>query len=155
MKQFRKPEFVIEKIDDLSEPVFMLCSGKEFFEKTNWDGYQHQHYEQGRNDARFQVDGKYLGTDIIDRNVFVTYVFAHPVDFISCASDYHTYVTGSGTNVIVMEGVNVHLNPNQSIGFGDMYVARSGTAPDGSAWGPGTEVILTDVIISFDYHGCA
>lgn len=154
MKTFKKPEFKINRIDELSEPVFMACSGRELFEKTNWDGYQHQYYEEGRMDARFQVDGRYLGTNIVDRNVFVTYVFAEPVDFESCASDYHTYVTGSGTRFIVMEGINVHLNPNQSIGFGDMYVTRSGVSPDGTPWGIGTQVTLIDVIISFDYHGC-
>lgn len=146
MKAFKKPEFKINKMDELSEPVFMECSGRELF-NVGVDDYQHQHYEDGRMDGVFHVDCHYTGP-FFDENttVYVTMKFDKPVEVEHWGSN----IVGIVNSGLVVQGEITGENSNHfvSLGYGDVYAKYIGTYP------VGTDIPAPEITFSFGPNGC-
>ena len=153
MKVFKKPEFKINKMDELSEPVFMACSGNQYF-TVDVSAYQHQSYATGRADCRFQVNATYNGPaytgDLYIVATYDDYVNAKSADgtfpfgwnFVEVISDDQE----SKTLIAVARNIKLNSSP-ESIGFGDMIVQLEEAGKTG--------VTLTDVKFTFnDPFGC-
>ena len=119
MKTFKKPEFKINKIDELSEPVFMACSGVDLFE-MNIDGYQHQGYEQGRDDARFQLNAEYSG-QYTTRPYYMFLTFSEKVDVQVPGWEWHVYSDEPGSYTVACYATQP-LNHGEHPGEGDFIV---------------------------------
>ena len=151
MKQFKKPEFKINKINDYSEPVFMACSGSNFFE-VDAKAYKHQSYEGQRTDCRFRVFAEYSGPayqgDLYIIATYDDYVNAKSCDGTSPFGWHFTEIISddqkSKTLVAVARNISLNSNP-EGIGFGDMVVQLEGEA---------TGVSLLNVKLAFDPNGC-
>lgn len=135
MQSFTKPEFTINKVDELSEPVFLACSGMDQF-SLNIDGTQHQSYTPDRQDARFQINAKKTsGAPTGGRYYYAYLQFDHPVTLTNIGWHWNFYAYDKSQNIVVVR-TNAPLNSTDTIGFGDCYVtfddgATSGTLVDG------------------------
>ena len=145
MKQFKRPEFKINKINDYSEPVFMACSGRELF-NVRVPVAEHQGYEEGRLDARYQVNCNYTGSSFASTDVYVVMKFDTPVKVKTWGAEI-TGIVNEGQvvyGVVSGEGSTYYT----SLGYGDLTVSLQVDAD------PGTDIPVPEITFAFNPHGC-
>lgn len=124
MKQFKKPEFKINKINDYSEPVFMACSGQEHFVNvTVSGGYEHQYPQTGRNDCRYQVGFSFTAESgyRYDGPVYVYLRFPIADVSVDRVSDWSKVYSSTEGNETIWVGVhNYTLQQGNDVQFGDL-----------------------------------
>lgn len=159
MKQFKKPVFKINKINDYSEPVFMACSGSTLFDFPG-DGWTHQVPEDGRINFAEQTNGKYTGPAIsrpVSTYAYIT--FNKPVNIVTWHDSFRSFKelgsssadepgTTNGSYTIVGVRDWGGLNHNEGIGLGALYVMTEN--------GDMTDLHITNITmaLSFNPSGC-
>jgi hypothetical protein len=134
MKNYSKP--IILPNEELAEGVY-AASG--CWTITGWE---HQaNLDTGRNDYRFQLSAQHNGESGHGTKYTIKVTFDQLVNYESCATA--SYVSGNGTDTLILTRLNGATNPNEGVGFGDLYVkyAGSGSNPDAISI---TYVTMTD-----------
>ena len=80
----------------------------------------HQTPETGRGDYRIQVDAHH-GADHNSNAQILHISFNQPVTYKSCNANGANYISGNGTNTILV-GMSYWNNHTDNIGFGDLIV---------------------------------
>lgn len=147
-KRFVRPQIQVEVIEDINEPVYMACSG---FAATV-SGYQHQGYETGKPDDRYQVNAQYYGAPYTGP-LYMIATFECPVDFAGevVGWEFVKYIDDQNSYTIVAKTrQDITLNGNgDKIGFGDFTVTLEDGLPEGSAAGSTPTILFT-----FSTDGC-
>ena len=150
MKKYTKPLLETEVLTDISESIFMGCSGKGYFTNVSASEKEHQPPQEGRYDCRFQVDGHFTGNFKWEGDVYIYLKFYQTVQ-VTQVSDYEeeaVIYNDDGTTLWIGKQTNIPLQNGNSIGFGDLYAS---VFPD-----PTENVMDPDVTFSFGYNasGC-
>ena len=151
MKQFKKPEFKINKINDYSEPVFMSCSGTSEFDFSSAEGYTHQVPQTGRMDFREHISGTYNGTHQLDNiDVYAYVTFDYPVANVEW-DDYFKVISISDDGLTVIGKKHfgqTEANPGHTFGLGALFVTPAG---DQNQWP--TNLTITSVKLAYTFDG--
>lgn len=133
-KRFVRPQIQVEVIEDINEPVYMACSGSNWF-KLDVTGYQHQTYEDGRADARFQISGHKVGGPALhNQDLYLYLTFDQAVNIALPTGWKFQQVASDGPNsytVAIMGNIDV-LNETDNLGFGDFIVTMEQNGVTGS-----------------------
>ena len=123
-KKFVRPQIQVEVIEDINEPVYMACSGKQWFDLSA-SGYQHQSYETGRSYAVYQINGKKIGGPrMTNQEVYLYFRFNTPVNIQPSATWKFDSIAldGEGSYIVAVKSTVDVLNETESIGFGDLDI---------------------------------
>jgi hypothetical protein len=150
MKTYKKPVMSAEVVEDINEPVYMICSGSSHFDFPG-DGWTHQFPEDGRWNFADQMNGLYKGPGIHRPLTTYAYVtFSQPVNVVQWSDSFTTYYDPSGSYTIVGERYWPNgLNHNEGIGLGALYVV-----PEDGNYTGGIEVVDVSMAFTFNPGGC-
>ncbi len=152
MKKYSKPIISMDDISEINEPVYMSCSGSNYFKFDDASGWTHQIQETGRWDFAEQVNGKYKGPSRTGKPVTVyAYVtFDRPVNIDPTLGwewnrSWGAVPGGDPTDSYTIVGKRVFengVNYDEGIGLGALYVVTE----DPSYVGP---LSITNVTMSW------
>ena len=111
MREYAKPVVTVD--NGLAEGVY-AASGAGCYVAT---AYIHQTPETGRGDYRIQVNGKHDSDHTKEKQV-LTISFNQNVTYVTGGAGL---ISGNGTPTLKVR-LGYHQNPNDNIGFGDLYV---------------------------------
>lgn len=121
MKTYEKPVAIVN--DDAAEGVYAASGAGSGVNCYTVNAYIHQTPEIGRENYCIQANAVHAATDgHHSTEQVLTLYFNQPVTYDWCSSANATYVSGNGTNTLVIK-YNYHNNTNENIGLGDIYVA--------------------------------
>ena len=150
MKKYKKPEFQMEVVTDINEPVYMRCSGIDLFDFPV-DGHTVQALTDGSTQYVIQIEnGKYTGQTYGGNAVTYMYVnFNTPVTVAHWYDSYTTYqVINNGYTVVGIRNWGpTELSHNTGVGLAGLYVVPDDTSQQVSVQG----VAMT---LSFDGQTC-
>lgn len=129
MKKYTRPELKAELIIDINEPVYMGCSGKQYFPNPQVaQDYEHQSTQTGRNDCRFQADATFYGpVGQYNGPVYCFLKFHKGNIVVDSVNDWSKVSSWDANGVTYWVGVQDYtLNghgpdePGNDVGFGDL-----------------------------------
>ena len=152
MKRYSKPIIKTEEIVGINEPVYMDCSGSEYFDFSDGSGWTHQRQEDGRWNFAEQINGKYKGpakTGKLTTYAYVTFDRPVNIDNWEWNNLYGAVEGGDPLNSFTIVGKRNNwtgFNPGEGIGLGALYVVPEDSTYVGN-------LTITSVKISWNYDG--
>ena len=155
MKTYKKPSFNVEILSDNNEPVFMLCSGEQYF-PTNMLGvtFLDQVPQVGRTDTRFHAEGHFVGPTGFSRAglVYCYLKFPEPNISVTQVDSWHQEATWQADGCTYWVGyidttMNAGDNPPESgnkIGFSALNAYNT--------LDPHALVAVPEITFAFEYN---